>query len=167
MLENGMVLGEYYDEKDPDIECPHCGTGWYECSTGGWESDSYYSRGKSYGHPMHGNYCDECILDSSTPKRAAAFIERQVREDDKKFRTSYQIKSTILPRLVLCNLGADRTAMESRGYVDAYSCKQIYATQMRDRPDLWETEDFLKEYYEEEYKEYLTECEDGWHKEEE
>ena len=160
MIENPWVLTDYDPGPDPDIECPHCGTGWYKDGDGGYESDCYHST-HAYGDPIHGNFCEECIMKASTIERAAAFIDREVKKDDEKFRTSYQIKSTILPRLILASLGADEELLNSRGYMDAYSCKEIYHMQMKDRPDLWQIEDIVEELYPDEYAEFLMDVEDG------
>lgn len=70
MLENPMVIGEYYDDDSPDWVCPHCHTEWYEGSFG-WESESKYI----HREPMHMDGCYLCELEKRTAKDAVAYAK--------------------------------------------------------------------------------------------
>lgn len=163
MLENAMVLGDYYDfEPSPDTECPHCGTGWYRDDDGDtWESDSKLS----YGYPIHGGYCNACILDSSTPKRAIDWIARKSKEECKHKRM--QIKSSVIPRIILGWMGGNEDALNCRGYVGTGCCSYLLGLILENPEEQEQIEETVKDIYEEEYSEYLVDVAEGRIKEEE
>ena len=68
MLENPMVIGEYYDDPEPDWTCPHCHTEWYH-QYYGWESESKII----HREPQHLGGCYLCALEKRTAKDAVAF----------------------------------------------------------------------------------------------
>lgn len=65
MLENPMVIGEYYDDPAPAWTCPRCHTDWYHHHDL-WES--YETIGKR--EPQHGKGCIVCELEKRTSKDA-------------------------------------------------------------------------------------------------
>lgn len=68
MLENPMVIGEYYDDDAPDWTCPSCHMEWYN-SAYGWECEER----TAHRDPQHGKGCIVCELDKRTAKDAMTF----------------------------------------------------------------------------------------------
>ena len=164
MIENPMVIGEYYKDTEPDIRCPHCDMGWTENRDGGWDNDDYIGI-KTYGHPLHGGYCEACIMDASTPARAQAFVAQEVAHDDNLYSHDYTIKCCVLPRILMWCMGANETARNNGGSLDVTSCKYWYQMLLADEDGAEQVEEAVKALYPEEYAEYLCDVEDGWHKE--
>lgn len=61
MLENPMVVGQYYDDPAPDWACPECGMEWYH-HHGLWDCFARISNRE----PQHGNGCIVCELEKRT-----------------------------------------------------------------------------------------------------
>lgn len=71
MLENRMVIGEYYDDPAPDWTCPHCHTEWYDRDYG-WESESKII----HREPQHLGGCYLCELEKRTAQDAVAYAKQ-------------------------------------------------------------------------------------------
>lgn len=165
MIENPMVIGDYYaDEMKADCTCEHCGEGWREDQYhGGWEGCNY-DGGRCFGYPLHGNFCHDCIMDSSTPERAVAFVAHEVEHDDRWSSSGYTINSDILPRIIMWWMGGDIVATNCGGTLDKDACKAFYEAILRNEGSE-QIEEIVKDLYADEYGEFLEEVEDGWHKE--
>lgn len=70
MLENRMVIGEYYDDPEPDWTCPHCHTEWFDRDYG-WESESKII----HREPQHLGGCYLCELEKRTAADAVAYAK--------------------------------------------------------------------------------------------
>ena len=68
MLENPMVIGEYYDDPAPDWTCPHCHMEWYNHHDL-WDC----SERTTHRDPQHGDGCIVCELAKRTAEDAVAY----------------------------------------------------------------------------------------------
>lgn len=71
MLENPMVIGEYYDDPAPAWTCPECGMDWYHHHDM-WECMEHIGSRE----PQHGKGCIVCALAKRTAEDAVAFARQ-------------------------------------------------------------------------------------------
>ena len=71
MLENPMVIGEYYDDPEPDWTCPECGMDWYHHHDL-WECFERIGRRE----PQQGKGCIVCELEKRTAQDAVAYAQQ-------------------------------------------------------------------------------------------
>ena len=85
MLENRMVIGEYYDDPAPAWTCPKCHREWHKYmdhSDLGEACYGYECDEMAMGHhPAHGGGCVCCALDDRTAEDAMAYAMAQRPED--------------------------------------------------------------------------------------
>lgn len=85
MLENPMVIGEYYPAPNPTWKCPKCHREWQKFADhreGGYTVYGYECDDLSTDHhPAHGNGCECCVWDDRTVEDAMAFaLEKRPEE---------------------------------------------------------------------------------------
>lgn len=71
MLENRMVIGDYYDDPEPDWTCPSCHAEWYNHHDR-WECLDHIG----HREPQHGKGCIECELKKRTAQDAVAYARQ-------------------------------------------------------------------------------------------
>lgn len=71
MLENPMVIGEYYDDPAPAWSCPECGMDWYYHHDM-WECMEFIGSRE----PKNGKGCIVCELEKRTAEDAWAYAKQ-------------------------------------------------------------------------------------------
>lgn len=81
MVENRMVIGDYYTEPSRIETCPSCGREWVYCDAWEqWECDD--STLATRDDPVSHGHCLECLVENATRKQALDWIREESLEVD-------------------------------------------------------------------------------------